>query len=360
MMNTVVGAIGALVLLNVMLFVHEMGHFLAAKRSGVAVEEFGFGYPPRLVTLFRRGGTSYTLNMIPFGGFTRMKGEDDPEGPGSFVNARKRNRIVILLAGAGMNLLLAVAMFTGAFMVGYPEVQQGARVVGVLEGTAAAEAELQVDDVILQVNDQVLGDTGDLATYVETHPDEAVELAIRRGETLMFLDAHLRSNEGLGWLGIEFVPVIDLLRLPLHRALIQGLQSTGQFLWLTISLPALLLRGVIPLEAARPVGPVGIYKIASSAAQYVLASGRWFALLELGGLLNAAVALTNVLPLPGLDGGRLLFILAEALRGKRVAPEREGAIHFIGLVVLVLVAVFITVQDIAGEVPMPDWSQFGL
>jgi len=245
-------------------------------------------------------------------------------------------------------------------MVGYPELQQGARVVGVLEGTAAAEAQLQVDDIILQANDQALGDTGDLSDFVEAHPDESVELAVRRGDSVLFLEARLRSADGKGWLGIEFVPVIALRRLPLHRALWQGLQSTGQFLWLTLSLPALLLRGVIPLEAARPVGPVGIYKIASSAAQYVLASGRWFALLELGGLLNAAVALTNVLPLPGLDGGRLLFILAEALRGKRVAPEREGAIHFIGLLVLVLVGVLITVQDVVGEVPVPDWSQFGL
>jgi len=103
MMNTVVGAIGALVLLNIMLFVHELGHFLVAKRNGVTVEEFGFGYPPRLATLFRRGGTAYTLNAIPFGGFVRMKGEDDPDGPGSFVNARKRSRIAILRLHGGLS-----------------------------------------------------------------------------------------------------------------------------------------------------------------------------------------------------------------------------------------------------------------
>jgi regulator of sigma E protease len=129
---------------------------------------------------------------------------------------------------------------------------------------------------------------------------------------------------------------------------------------MTISLPALLLRGSVSLEAARPVGPVGIYRLASSATRYLVDSGRWFAVLELGGMLNAAVALTNLLPLPGLDGGRLLFVIAEAIRGKRVAPEREGTIHFIGLVVLVLVALIITIQDVVVGLPTLDWSQLGL
>jgi len=360
MISTVVGAIGAFVLLSLMLMVHELGHFVAAKRSGIAVQEFGLGYPPRLATLFRRGETDYTVNLIPFGGFVRMKGEDDPEGPGSFVNATKRSRSVVLLAGAGMNLILAVAMFTAAYLVGYPELLQGALVTSVVDGTAAVEAGLREGDVILQVNDEVLRDWTNLADIVIARPGEAVELVVRREGEVVFLNTVLRSVDGAGQLGIEYKPAVTLRRLPLQQALGQGVRLTGEFLWLTLSLPAMLLRGGVPLEAARPVGPVGLYQLASSAAQYVLASGRWFAILELGGLLNAAVALTNLLPLPGLDGGRLLFIIAEAIRGERVAPEREGTIHFIGMVVLVLVAVFITVQDIIVGVPVPNWSQLGL
>jgi regulator of sigma E protease len=360
MMSTVVGAIGAFVLLGIMLLVHEVGHFVAAKLSGITVEEFGFGYPPRLATLFRRGGTDYTLNLIPLGGFVRMKGEDDPEGPGSFVNASKRRRVGVLLAGAGMNLLLAVVMFSAAFLVGYPELRQGALVTRVLGGTAASEAGLLAGDVIQQTDDVVLRNWTDLADFVAARPNEPIELVVRRQGELLFLDAELRSVEGVGQLGIEYKPAVSLRRFPLHQALGQGLRLTGEFLWLTLSLPAILLRGGMPLEAARPVGPVGIYQLASSAAQYVLASGRWFAILELGGILNAAVALTNLLPLPGLDGGRLLFIIAEAIRGERVAPEREGAIHFIGMMVLLLVAVLITVQDVMVGVPVPDWSQLGL
>jgi regulator of sigma E protease len=250
-MTTVVGAIGALILLSIMLLIHEAGHFVAAKRSGIVVEEFGFGYPPRLATLFRRGGTEYTLNAIPFGGFVRMKGEDDPEGPGSFVNASKRKRVTVLLAGAAMNLLLAVAMFTAAFVVGYPVLQQGAGVTRVLEHTAAAEAGLQANDIIMQIDDHVLRDWTDLAPYVKGRPNELIELVVRREGELLFLKARPQSVDGQGHLGIEFKPAVSLRRFPLHQALVQGVKVTGQFLWLTLSLPVMLLRGSVSWPAAR-------------------------------------------------------------------------------------------------------------
>jgi len=206
----------------------------------------------------------------------------------------------------------------------------------------------------------VLTDFGGLSPYVSERPGLLIELVVRRGQETLFVDVIPRSESGSGRLGIEFNPALELRRFALGEAFVQGLRATGQFLWMTVSLPALLLRGSVPLEAARPVGPVGIYQLASSATRYLVDSGRWFAVLELGGMLNAAVALTNLLPLPGLDGGRLIFIIAEAIRGKRVAPEREGTIHFIGLVVLVLVALIITIQDVVVGLPTLDWSQLGL
>jgi regulator of sigma E protease len=198
MMTTVLGAVGAIALLSVMLLVHEVGHFAVAKLSGVVVEEFGFGYPPRLLTLFRRKGTEYTLNAIPFGAFVRMKGEDDPQGPGSFVNRPRRLRAAVLLAGAGMNIVMAVLMLTAAFMVGYPVLQQGARVVRVLEGSAAAEAGLQAGDVILQMDDTVLTDFGDLSPYVTQRAGQLIELAVRRGQETLFVDVTPRSEQGGG------------------------------------------------------------------------------------------------------------------------------------------------------------------
>jgi len=363
MINSVVGAIGAFILLSLMLLVHELGHFLVAKRSGVVVQEFGFGYPPRLATLFRRGGTEYTINAIPLGGLVRLKGEDDPDGPGSFVTAPKRVRAAVLLAGAGMNLLLAVVMFTVAFTVGYPMPQHGARITEVFEDTAAAEAGLRAGDVVTQIDDQILYGMDDLSSYVKAHSNQVIELVVRRQGDVVFIEAQPQVKEGEGYLGVGLNPVLDIRRFPLHRAFLQGLKLAGQFLLITVSLPLLLLRGIVPLEAARPVGPVGIFQLASSATQYVLITGRWFLIFYLAGILNAAVALTNLLPLPGLDGGRLLFVVAEAVRGERVAPEREGTVHAIGLVLLVVLAVIITVQDVQNilmKVKVFDLSQLGL
>jgi len=343
-----------------MVFVHEFGHYVMAKRSGVAVEEFGFGYPPRLVTLFRWGGTEYTINAIPFGGFVRLKGEDEPDGPGSFAGAPKRVRAAVLMSGAGMNILLAIAMFAAAFVTGYPVAQQGARIVQVLQGSPAAEAGVQVDDIILQIDDQVIRSYPQLSSYVKAHPGETIELVVRRGEELLFLQATPETKEGQGFLGVLFAPVIAIQRFPWNQALLLGVVLTGRFLWLTLSLPVLLLRGEISAQAARPLGITGIGQIASSAVQFAVTSGRWFIVLQLGGMLNAAVALTNLLPLPGLDGGRLLFVIAEAVRGRRVAPEREGAIHAIGMAVLIALMVLISIQDLVLKVPIPDWSQLGL
>ena len=360
MITTIIGIVGAIGLLGLMVFIHELGHFVVAKRNGIVVEEFGFGYPPRLVTLFEHSGTKYTLNVIPFGGFARLKGENEIEGPGSFASAPKRVRTVVLVAGAGMNLVLAVVMLSAAFAVGYPVVGQGALIIEVLEGSAAAEAGLQVGDIILHIDDYILYRFDDLSPYVKAHPNQVIELGIRRGDDFLLLEARPQLKEGQGFLGIAFKPVIRLRRFPWPQALLRGLKLTGQFLWLTLSLPVLLLRGDIPVEVARPVGAPGIYQLASGAMEYALASGRWFAVLQLGGLLNAAVALTNLLPLPGLDGGRLLFIVAEAVRGKRVSPDREGTIHAIGMVVLIALMVFISIQDLVLKVPLPDWSHFGL
>lgn len=354
------GPILAVALLSLMVFIHEFGHFVVAKRNGVVVEEFGIGYPPRLVTLLRRGETEYTINAIPFGGFVRLRGEDEPKGPESFAGAPKRVRIAVLLAGAGMNIFLAIIMFAAAFMAGYPVIQQGARIAQVIEGSPAAEAGLQVGDIILQIDDQVLYSFQDLSPYVKAHPDELIELVVRREGELLFLKATPRLKEGKGYLGVAFGPAVAIRRFPWNQALLRGVKLTGQFLWLTLSLPVMLLRGEVPLEAARPLGVPGIGQLASSAVEYALATGKWFVVLQLGGMLNAAVALTNLLPLPGLDGGRLLFVIVEAVRGRRVAPEREGAVHAIGMVILIALMVLISFQDIVSKPPIPDWSQLGL
>jgi regulator of sigma E protease len=136
------------------------------------------------------------------------------------------------------------------------------------------------------------------------------------------------------------------------------LSETGQYVGLTFYLPIAILRNIFPAEAARPTGPVGIYQQTGSAVEAAVTLNWWFPVLWLTAVLSTALAVTNLLPLPALDGGRILFIIIEAIRGKRVSPEKEGAIHFIGLAVLVTLMIVISYYDISKPIPAIDWNSF--
>jgi regulator of sigma E protease len=351
-----------LVVLSLLVFVHELGHFLVAKRSGIVVEEFGFGYPPRIRTLFYWRGTPVSLNAIPFGGFVRMKGEDGQEGPGSFVSQSKRIRALTLLAGPAMNFLLALVFFTLAFLLGWPEVQAGARIKEVVAGAPADLAGLRPNDIVLQVDGQPVRQLEDLTTYTDAHRGTEITLTVRRqGEELTVrVVPRVNPPVGEGAMGIAIGPVTGIRRSPLPEAMVRSVEATGRFIFLTLSVPVMIIRGLIPVSEARPIGPVGIAVLAGDAMQATFALGWWFPILQLMAILSAALAVTNLLPLPALDGGRLLFIAIETLRGRRIDPEREGTIHLIGFALLLTLMLLITYQDIVSPVPRLDWSNLGL
>lgn len=415
--------VGFIVILSFLVFIHELGHFLVARRNGIVAEEFGFGYPPRLLTLFRgkgqlvldgrkvmvsrkfqlpadltagslviyqtqidqRGrealshlevvapeapaarnaqrvelvdpGTIYSINLIPFGGFVRMRGEDGPNGPGSFANASRKARAATLLAGPMMNLLLAVLLFALSFFLGRPEAVVGGRVSEIASGSPADVAGLQVDDRIFKIADQEVREAGDLGRYIAAHPGQLVTLQVlRNGQWLAItLTPRVNPPEGEGPIGIAVLPVTEIKRFGPFESLRRGLEDTARFTQFTLAVPALLLRGVITPAEARPVGPKAIYDLTSGAIEATVTSGWWFPVLQLMGILSAALAITNLLPLPALDGGRLLFILIEQIRGRRVDPNWEGAIHLAGMMLLIGLMVIITYQDFVSPVPLPDW-----
>lgn len=351
-----------LVVLSILVFVHELGHFLVAKRSGIVVEEFGFGYPPRLGTLFRWRGTPVTLNAVPFGGFVRMRGEDGQEGPGSFASQSKKVRALTLLAGPAMNFLLALVFFTLAFVLGWPEPQAGARISEVVPDTPAERAGLRPGDIVLRADDQPIERLEDLTAYTDAHRGQEVTLTVRRHEEEILVRVVPRVNppEGQGAMGISIGPVMGIRRSPLPEAVIKAVGATGRFVYFTLAVPAMILRGLIPASEARPIGPVGIAQLTGDAVQATFALGWWFPILQLLAILSAALAITNLLPLPALDGGRLLFIGIEVIRGRRVDPEREGAIHLIGFAFLLTLMLLITYQDIVSPVPRFDWSSLGM
>jgi len=349
--------ISALVL-SVLMVAHEVGHFVAAKLAKIRVDEFGLGFPPRLVRLGKRGDTEYTLNVIPFGAFVRMAGENEPGVENGFADKSKKARLAVLVAGPLMNLLVAVIFFGLAFASGWPTATEykHAMVLRVDADSPAQLAGIQAGDVIVQVDGIELEDTNHLSRYVKTKAGQEILLTLRRGSGYSQLRVVPREfpPEGQGALGIritEEVTKVSLVYAPPLEALYLGAKETVSTISFTLSLPSLLLRQGLAPELARPVGPVGIFQMTGSAASQGIETGWWFPLLRLTGALSVALGLTNLLPLPAFDGGRVLFIVIEAIRRKRVDPKKEGVVHWIGLMALLALMLFITYQDIVSPVP---------
>lgn len=345
--------IGAFALiLTPIIFVHELGHFIAARLFNIRVEEFGIGFPPRALKLFERNGTVYSLNWIPLGGFVRPAGEDDPDVPDGLAAASKSARFFTLSAGALANFILAFVLFWIAFIIGPSAVV----VEGVQPDSPAMAAGLQSGDVIYEINDQVVENSGVLVTEVMENAGQEVELVVIRGEQEMTLSLVPREPgqfdpevEGPIGISLGYVNSARLARGPLE-AVGASVSSIGEIIYLTARAPIMLLEGEITTEQARPVGPVGISQIAGQTAQYTATTGDWFQLLRITAFISVALGFTNLLPIPALDGGRITFVLVEAVRGRRVEPEREGLVHLVGMLFLLGLMFLLIIQDIANPI----------
>jgi len=351
--------IACVVVLSLLVFVHELGHFIMAKRAGVKVEEFGFGYPlPNgllTITLFKRGETAYTLNPIPFGGFTRMAGEEDPDAERGLASKSKLARVSVLSAGSVMNILLGIVFFALCFMVGWPVI-----ITGVRSDSPAEKAGLRMGDVIIRAEDKYIGNPDELVAYTREKLDQEMLLVVKREGKIIEVRVTPRlDSEGVSRIGvaIDAAPTkIGLKTYPFGEAILRGLTQTIGIIAFTFYIPVLVIRGLLSVEMARPIGPVGIAQLAGQAVQQSVEIGWWFPILNLMALLSIGLAVANLLPLPGMDGGRILFVIVEAIRGKRIDPEKEGAVHLIGLALLVTLMIFITYQDITTPVYTVNWT----
>ncbi len=345
--------VGAFALiLTPIIFVHELGHFLAARFFRIRVEEFGLGFPPRAVKLFERNGTVYSLNWIPLGGFVRPAGEDDPSVPGGLAAASKVARFVTLSAGAGANFLLALFVFWIAYMIGPSAVA----VDNVQQGSPAMQAGLMAGDLILEVNGQVVESSAILVAAVNEFAGENIELLVQRGDEVFNVYLVPRrpgeydpQTEGPMGIGLGYGSSDRLARGPL-ASLTSSVRAIGEIIYLTVRAPLMLIEGEITAEQARPVGPVGISQIAGQTAQYTAATGDWFQLLRITAFISVALGFTNLLPIPALDGGRILFVLIEAVRGRRIEPEREGLVHLVGMLFLLGLMFLLIINDISNPI----------
>ncbi len=352
--STVLSVISFFVVIGPLIFFHELGHFLAARWNNIAVEEFGIGYPPRMLILLEHKGTKYTLNWLPLGGFMRPAGEDDPKIPGGFSSAPKLARFIVLAAGPGANILVAFLLLIALYMIGVPvpSGDPGARVAVVEEASPASQAGLREGDIILYADGQYVEEYGDLTQYIltrtEQHPGEPISLTVQRGSQTLELQVTPRHDppEGQGPTGIQVQPITVIQQYNVFEAVGQSAAEMGFYARAFVELPLAAIRQQIPVEYLRPVSIVGISQLGGQAMGASFDEGTPWPILRLTAAISMALAITNLLPLPALDGGRILFVIIEAFRGRRVDPQRETMVHLIGFAILLTTMLVFVYLDI--------------
>lgn len=342
-----------LIVLSVLVIVHEAGHFFAARRSGVWVEEFGFGLPPRLFGK-KFGETLYSLNLLPFGGFVRLHGENDSglitDSKRAFLNQSIKKRMVIVLAGVFMNFILAIGAFSIVYSFsGIPREGNNVKVVEVRPNTPAESSGLQVGDIVREIDSIKISSNDAFINYIESKKGNEITLRTERSgvESLIELKAVPRQDPppGEGALGVVIssseIYYPPLLQRPFYGVFYgfkDALFWAGIVIGGFVKIFTDLFGGAIPQDVA---GPVGIFALTTEAAKF-----GFLTLINFVGILSVNLAILNIVPFPALDGGRLLFIGIEKAFGRKVIPKVETAIHTVGMVILLLLIFAITAHDV--------------
>ncbi|MGB3073274.1 MAG: RIP metalloprotease RseP [Candidatus Moraniibacteriota bacterium] len=368
--------------LGVLVFVHELGHFLVARMNGIKADEFGFGFPPRIFGVvkddatgryrFVRGNTDvvsphtvYSLNWIPLGGFVKIKGEDRNSAAevDSFASRSAWTRIKVLGAGVAMNFLLAWLLFSIVLMLGFPEqidptnrgkyTRTDVQILQVQPHTPAEEIGLKAGDIILALDTTPVTTLDFVSTYIREHRGQEISVKVRRGGAELILSGTPRVStpEGEGALGISFSETA-IVRYPWYQAIRLGFEQTyvktAEILGALGGMIASVFTGAkTEMDIA---GPVGIVTLTKQMSELGLTYLLYFA-----AILSINLGIINILPIPALDGGRILFVLIEKIKGSPVSTHIEGYVHQIGFILLLLLMVLVTLNDI---IRLQFWSRF--
>jgi len=356
LLSTVLNILEFILAFGALVFLHELGHFIAARSNKIEVEEFGFGYPPKIFRLFRAGGTDFTMNWIPFGGFCRMKGEaGDTLEVGSFMAANPWRRLATLLGGPITNLLIGMLLIAFLFTrVGAPDLTK-VKIIEIAPNSPAA-ADLMVGDIITQLNGKSVDSTDKLTQLVLPNLGNEITLTILRdGNPLkVSITPRVKSPEGEGAMGVTISNPVN--KITYLQAIPMAFISTMDQGYQLLMLPVRLISGQIAASDARMVSVKGIYDIYAQVQTIdkqeaaIDPSVKGLTVLNFLAMISIALGFTNLLPIPALDGGHILFLIPEILFKKRVKPELEGRVHFIGYVILMGLMVVMVINDIINPV----------
>lgn len=367
--------ISFVLILGVLVFVHELGHFLAARKFGARAEEFGLGFPPRILSFYKSESgawklvfwnkeikdaidTIYSINIIPLGGFVKIQGEDgeNKNDSDSFANKPIWQRGIILSAGVIMNVILASVIFSVILFSGAVQPIEGVPLKGavvrdqhiqigaVSKDSPADIAGVKSGDKIISIDNRNFPTTQSLQDYVNDKAGQTLSYTFQRGEETITKDIIpvVLEETDQGGIGVA-ISEMAFVRFPWYLAIIEGVKNTFFYLWLIIIgfvdlLSRLVSGGGVSADIA---GPVGIAVLTGE----VIDLGFTY-LLQFAALLSLNLAVINILPIPALDGGRILFLIIEKIKGRPIKQQTEALINNLGFLFLMGLIVLVTFKDI--------------
>jgi len=345
-MNPVLVGILVLLIFTGIVVLHESGHFITAKLSGIKVDQFSVGFGPQVVG-WQRGETHYAVRAIPLGGFVKLAGMDGSldAGPRGFMAHPLWQRFIVIVAGSVFNLILPVVLLFGIFVFsGVSEVQTPIRVSAVDSGTPAGAAGLQAGDVIQSVDGHAISQYDDLHHWVNASNGAPVVVVVDRNRQSVSFTIRPVYSQAAGGYIIGVRPTIVTTPLSPFAAAPLAIQRTGETI-------GGIFDGLYQLATDKSLGgflgprglegPVGIVKTTAQAAQ-----GGGINLIGFIGFLSLSLGLVNILPFPALDGGRAAFLVLELIRGRPVDPQREQVVHYVGLALLFGLIGLVTYNDL--------------
>jgi len=354
----IIAIILIVLIFSALVIAHEWGHFIVARRNGVKVEEFGVGFPPKIFSR-KRGGTEYSLNLLPLGGFVRLKGEDEAvSGKDSFYNKPYKSKAKIVMAGVGVNFLIAYAIVVILLIFGIPALLPSGFVnfgpikpssvttspllaTSVNKGSVADNAGITAGTEILKANGNELKTTEQLQNFTKENAAKTVTFEIRKDSETKTINVELSKDGSKGYLGLAAQPV-ELAKYNPISALVAAFVVVVQLAVLTVGAFGSFIAGLFSAKVSSDVaGPVGIVSIFGGVMQF-----GWRYVLAFIASISLSLAVINSLPIPALDGGRFALMTLARL-GVKIDPEKEKIAHIAGFVLLIILIVIVTISDIS-------------